>query len=339
MTTTAHRGLALALGLFAAAPARAQDCLHSEPWPNGTDLQLTTSGSGATRVVPLPFWFPFDGEDYCAITVSANGFVWLGVDRDAGDVVSETAFLQGGPRIAPGWNRLDPGAGGGVLYHETPTQVSVIWDRVPEVPMPPHGSGEACMELILTAGGDIYLHYLGGHAYTTPGSLAGISAGGGVAANPVNWSGIWQHPVPTIPGATGYEVFPLYTFNLTDKTYKLTRTSATEYGVSLLQQNALPACPPNPGPVIPTYADASLVRYGIGCSTASAGQAFFESFGPGAVDLSNTGWRFTANGATSYSVSQIPVAFDPGYGPADDLDLDDEEQAPASLAAMGGFPL
>lgn len=91
---------------------------------------LTTSVVGATAVVApvapnlglgddqntalIPLGFTIDGLCASAISVSSNGYIWLG-DLGAADFSpSEAEFVAQGARVAPYWTDLNPFSGGSI---------------------------------------------------------------------------------------------------------------------------------------------------------------------------------------------------------------------------------
>ncbi|MCA8953075.1 MAG: hypothetical protein KDE27_26420 [Planctomycetes bacterium] len=321
----------VAAATLAALPVLSQDCLFIQNSPPGTDLML---GDDDTRVIALPFAFPFNGVNYSGITVSSNGFVWMNINTDSDLSDSEAELLSQGPRIAVGWDDLNPNstalpAGGGVFYNETATQASIVWKDVPRF-----GSTTifANMELVLNSTGFIYLHYESSHGMSTDQSITGISAGNGALANPLDLSALPSSPSPVILGATGYEVFAASTFDLAGTTTLLLPTSPTDY---LAQSVTLPPCAPQPGPNLPNY-DASTTPYGSGCPAIPTGP-WYELFAGSTIDLSNTSWLLVALGSNNYAV--VPGGgFDTSYTAADAITLTDDSQLNVSFAAMGSFP-
>ena len=81
----------------------------------------------------LPFAFDYCGRSFESTFVNANGT--LSFDRPVGQrVETPTGFLAGPPHIAALWDDLIPIRGGGVSFEETPNQLTVHWNAVPEYP-------------------------------------------------------------------------------------------------------------------------------------------------------------------------------------------------------------
>ncbi len=88
-----------------------------------------------TQSVDLNFAFPFLGDTYTAITVSSNGFIWLGTSETDDDCcdADDAEFLSDPPRIAPAWYDLDPGeSGASITVADLGDSIVVTWQGVPE---------------------------------------------------------------------------------------------------------------------------------------------------------------------------------------------------------------
>jgi hypothetical protein len=103
----------------------------------GTDLHL---GRDQVQVgTPLGFTFPGPAGPVNNISISSNGFVWLGNDANAACCDgNEQDFLAQTPRIAALWTGLDTAHGS--VYFQTfpssgsaPARAVVTWDA-PETP-------------------------------------------------------------------------------------------------------------------------------------------------------------------------------------------------------------
>lgn len=91
---------------------------------------VTTSVTGGTAIVapvapdlglgddqntaPIPLGFTIDGICASAISVSSNGFIWLGGTGSADFTPSESELVSQGARVAPYWTDLNPPAGGSI---------------------------------------------------------------------------------------------------------------------------------------------------------------------------------------------------------------------------------
>lgn len=119
-------------GAVQPSPARAGEQVTLPPYyetDTGTDLEF---GDDDTALIDLGFNFPFQGQVYTQVTVSDNGFIWLGDNADDdccdGDPFE---FVTEGPRIAGAWHDLDPSEGGAVRYRLFPDRAVFTWDQVP----------------------------------------------------------------------------------------------------------------------------------------------------------------------------------------------------------------
>ena len=130
---------ALPLVCFTAVAA-AQGSINGPCYQPSLGSNLALTDDSVAIGLPLGFAFPMPGGGTTSsISVSSNGFVWLGVRADPGccngDVLKLVAQMA---RIAPLWLDLDPGAGGAVWFNAfpasggTPASAVVTWEDVPE---------------------------------------------------------------------------------------------------------------------------------------------------------------------------------------------------------------
>lgn len=322
-----------------AMPALAQNCSTFANTPPGTNLQL---GDDGVRTLRLPFAFPWNGGTVNSITVCSNGFVWLGAPpatgaNDLSD--SEAEMLSQPSRVAVCWDDWNPAstalqAGGGVFFVANAVQASVVWKGVPRF-----GSTTvfAQMEVVLSITGEIDLVYDSSMGIPTSTCIAGISAGNGATANPVDWT-------PTlpanVPNATGYQLFTTNTgaapFDLAGQSIGLTpgNPSLTDYLPAFV---TLGTCAPGNYPAL-----ASTSTFGSGCPNTNTASSIYETFtsdtGASPIDLASTGILFSRSG-TVYVATGTSGAIDTSYTSADIVTLgDDTVQAGLSLGAMGTFP-
>lgn len=85
----------------------------SNAWFGGFSNNLNL-GDDAVAAVSLPAPFPHASGSATSLTVSSNGFVFLGSSSNAAPSPSAGAFLSDLPRIAAAWADLDPSTGGAV---------------------------------------------------------------------------------------------------------------------------------------------------------------------------------------------------------------------------------
>src|SRR5579885_2853306 len=102
--------LAASLGMVAHAGTIPPD------WNSNFGSNVLQADDGVV-VQNLGFAFPFFGNTYNAITISSNGFIWLGGDDTfTSDCCNGSPFglVNGGPRIAGGWVDLNSSEGEGL---------------------------------------------------------------------------------------------------------------------------------------------------------------------------------------------------------------------------------
>ncbi len=315
--------------------------------PPGTNLALTDEG---VRTVGLPFTFTFNNIGYTRITVSSNGFVWLG-DSTLNDFSPTAAeALSGAPRIMPLWWDLNPGStavqvGGGVFYSADATQACVTWKGIPQF-----GSTTlfANFELILSANGNIAFYYDTANGIpTTTNTVVGVTRGGAATPNPLDWS--VALPVALIAGATATEQFTSPTattpipFDLNNRngaglgtTIVFTATSTTDYAAAD-SSNFATCTPSTPLPLAGTVSTS-----GVGCPKPRIAiyELFTSNTGTNPIDLSNTSVQFVKSG-NDYSMVPGP-GFDPTYNVGGTIlaGVGDDTTTTVSLAAgMGTFQL
>jgi hypothetical protein len=149
-------------------------------WDNNFGTQLVTANfldqpggssnpSDGLQTVQLDpqYKFTFQGSTYDSIIVTTSGFVWLGASNQAqccdvgnfGDTI--TNFIDGPPRIAPGWADLRPDAGGGIYVNEITdslgSRTDVTWANVAT---DPNDLGNVTFQLQIYTNGEIIFSYL-----------------------------------------------------------------------------------------------------------------------------------------------------------------------------------
>ncbi len=94
---------------------------------------LVALGDDDTRVVPLPFAFPFFGSSYSQVYVNSDGNLTFRAGDNASTLRSLGRMTSGPPRIAPLFDDLNPAqTSGGVSVGSSADVVAVSWVRVPE---------------------------------------------------------------------------------------------------------------------------------------------------------------------------------------------------------------
>ena len=231
--------------LLTAAPLLAQTpCFETNL---GTNLNLTDDSVATNRA--LGFSFPFGASTVTAVSVSSNGFVWLGNSTDSaccnGDV---NAFLSGLARIAGLWTDLDPGSNGGVFFNTFPGRAVITWNQVPE-----YGVGVPfTFQIQLLSTGAVTMFWDGTVGVTGHTALVGITPGGG-AANPGARDYSATLPFNTGTVATVFESFPANSFDLRGRVIDFTPNGQGGYAVT-----AHTGCQ-----------FASFQQYGLGCPAAN----------------------------------------------------------------------
>ncbi|MDR3699382.1 MAG: hypothetical protein P4L56_07085 [Candidatus Sulfopaludibacter sp.] len=94
---------------------------------------LAALGDDDSRLIPLPFTFPFFGAGYDGVYVNSDGNLTFTAGDSASTARSLGRMTAGPPRIAPLFDDLNPAqTAGGVQVLTTATAVVVSWVKVPE---------------------------------------------------------------------------------------------------------------------------------------------------------------------------------------------------------------
>jgi Subtilase family/Fervidolysin N-terminal prodomain/Putative Ig domain len=149
----------------------------------GTRLVGASGGDDVFSTLSIGFPVTYFGQTYTFAYVSSNGFLALGSNAGA------TAHLNGplpstatpNGMVAPFWDDLNPGAGGGVyvgLTGAAPNRtLHVEWHNVPHFTF--SGSGAVTFEVSLKENGDVRFQYLDTD-FGNPNWNAGASATAGI---------------------------------------------------------------------------------------------------------------------------------------------------------------
>ncbi|GAB4149057.1 MAG: hypothetical protein Fur0037_17400 [Planctomycetota bacterium] len=146
--------------------------------------------------VTLPWTFPHAGGSTSTISVSSNGFVWLGLNTNSACCSGNSAAFLSDPmaRIAPCWMDLyPPGATtGGVFadFDAATGEYVITWSQVPEY----FANPPVDMQVALQPSGIFEIRYLS-MTNTMHVALAGYSAGA----------------VPSDPGNSDFSFLPITT--------------------------------------------------------------------------------------------------------------------------------
>jgi subtilisin family serine protease len=149
----------------------------------GTRLVGASGGDDVFSTLSIGFPVTYFGQTYTFAYVSSNGFLALGSNAGAtahlNGPLPSTAMPNG--VIAPFWDDLNPGAGGGVyvgLTGAAPNRtLHVEWHNVPHFTF--SGSGTVTFELSLKENGDVRFQYLDTD-FGNPNWNAGASATAGI---------------------------------------------------------------------------------------------------------------------------------------------------------------
>lgn len=166
---------AAAIALTSTAVAQIP-CFESS---RGLNLNMTY-GSVTQRT--LPFAFPTPAGPVSTISISSQGFVWLGANGNPGLNVSPAAFASSA-RIAAMWSNLDVQLGGPGVFYNTfpatgsdPARAVITWEESDAV-----GGGIVLAQLQMLADGRVYIHHDANNNYTAGPAIVGISGFGGYA--------------------------------------------------------------------------------------------------------------------------------------------------------------
>ncbi len=144
----------------------------------GTALSIGDTDDGVQRV-PLSFAFPFTGSTYTEVTISANGFLWLGGEGEGGCCTEQKeSLVRDLPRIAPFWTDLDPSRSGDIFINDLGNRTVITWQNVPSYES---GSDANTFQVQLFSDGAIVFVYdsiTRPHRFTMP-VLVGVSPGEG----------------------------------------------------------------------------------------------------------------------------------------------------------------
>lgn len=288
----------------------------------GTNLALADDQA---LVVPLGFPFPGPGGvTSTTITVSSNGFVWVGNSNDNGCCNGFSfLFLPNAPRIAPLWTNLVPGpatATQGVFFQTLPATATtaqravVTWSNVREALT----NNVFTVQLQLDANGQItfaYDHRV--HAANLWATLIGVTEGnanpgGAATAQTIDFAALSPgSPLLSLTNPTVHEDFAgLGGTDIAGRSFSFTPVQSG-YVVEDRTQ----------------CTQATVQAYGAGCPLPAS---VYESFASGPTfDLANTSLLFAPNGQGGWSV--VPG---PGFTPAGGQTLslfDDDVSLPLQL--------
>ena len=211
--------LTLSLSLCCAGDVTAQ-CGYVPP----TSVPLC-SGTDLVFQVALPFAFPFHGQAYTAITISTNGFVWLGPATNARCcTVGSGQFLQDPPSIAILWTALV--ASNGVYFEVdySSMRATVTWPGVHEA-----GHQDVFdLQMTLAASGQVDFWYGPGAVITSHTAISGITEGSGAMAGPIGFATDLPH---SSVQSTVYQQFAAGQMNLAGQGIQFVPSSATSWVV------------------------------------------------------------------------------------------------------------
>jgi hypothetical protein len=308
--------------------ARAQGAVAGPCFQTNFGANLALTDDSVAVGLPLGFNFPKPGGGTVpSISVSSNGFVWLGVRADSGccngDVTKLTSQMA---RIAPLWLDLDPGAGGAVWFNTfpagggLPASAVVTWDAVPEFGFPQ----PLTFQLQLFADGSFATFYDPnvGAVAQPQGHVAvcGVSEGNGAMANYIDMSQAALAPIDSLTNPTMYEDFTFQgALDLAATTWTYVPNGQGGYTLS-----AKSGC-----------SFASATAFGGGCPQPLT---TYELFDPTSnqFDLANTALEFTRLPTGGYAVTPAVGFFPPGA--VQPAFFDDESRGPFALPFSFAYP-
>ncbi|MBU1708210.1 T9SS type A sorting domain-containing protein, partial [bacterium] len=96
------------------------DWLEISPTSGGPGEAVEFSSGNSLEVISLPFIFRYYGQDFDAATLSADGYLAMGITDEADNTQSPIPHLDGpAGMLAPFWDNLDVTEGGDVsTYHD-----------------------------------------------------------------------------------------------------------------------------------------------------------------------------------------------------------------------------
>lgn len=307
---------------------RAQGAVAGPCFQTNFGANLALTDDSVAVGLPLGFNFPKPGGGTVpSISVSSNGFVWLGVRADSGccngDITKLTTQMA---RIAPLWLDLDPGAGGAVWFNTfpavggLPASAVVTWDAVPEFGFPQPLS----FQLQLFADGSFATFYDAnvGSVAQPQGhvALCGVSQGNGATANYVDVSQAAVAPIDSLSNPTLHEDFVFQgALDLAATVWTYVPNGQGGYVLDVKSGCDF----------------ASARAFGVGCPKPLTTYELFEStLNP--FDLANTALEFTPLPAGGYVVTPAVGFFPPGA--VQPSFLDDESRGPFALPFSFAYP-
>lgn len=298
---------------FATVAAAQLPCFDSAP---GTDLGLGDEMVAVSQ--PLGFVFPGPAGPVSSVSVSSNGFVWLGNNPATGCCHGDSAaFLAQGARIAIAWTDLAPGT----VQMRTvaassgrPARAVITWNLVVEngqnVPF--------TAQLQLASDGSIAMSWSDSIRVQQHTMLVGITGGGAPGFSATDLSA-------TLAGAAldsgsapiCFEAFANDRFDLAGRTLAFAPNGQGGYLVTEQIR----------------CRTASFASLGRGCPSRPA---VYERFAPGALDLANRALRFAPNGSGGYVVTSAPGT--PDLAVLHNVVLTSGDQVARSLPLGFAFP-
>ncbi len=120
-------------GARASEYTAATGALHFDAAAAAAGTPLASLGDDDTRMVPLPFSFPFFGQRYTSLYVNSDGNLTFTGGDASSDPRSAGRAISGPPRIFPFFDDLDPSQpGAAVEYFGAADRAVVTWNQTPE---------------------------------------------------------------------------------------------------------------------------------------------------------------------------------------------------------------
>ncbi len=155
----------------------------ASPQPLGFDpaadqggTPLTGLGDDDSRLIRLPFSFPFYGQRYDSVYVNSDGNLTFTLGDNASSPRSLGRALAGPPRILPFFEDLDPSQpSASVRFFSAADRAVLTWDGVPQWVQQGTGARQI-FQVALYSDGRIDFHY---QNVTISEAVVGIAPGGG----------------------------------------------------------------------------------------------------------------------------------------------------------------
>lgn len=130
-------------------------------------------GDDDSRLVTLPFAFPFFGRTYTSLFVNSDGNLTFGAADRESTARSLGRLLAGPPRIAPLFADFDPSTAGRVTFAASADSAAITWIDVPQYDQKDRNT----FQVVLSRDGRIAFAYDKGVSATIDEGVVGIAPG------------------------------------------------------------------------------------------------------------------------------------------------------------------